>query len=148
MVAYDNINYHASFRPTVEATLPRGYIIPAEFANIAELLQRHGIKIDVLSKAKSFSGEFFTIEKLDKGEKKFEGHAMATAHGHFLKSNTKFKKGDYVVDLAQPLANLIFYLLEPQSDDGLVTWNFFDSYLEKQGVNNKPVQYPVFKYIN
>jgi hypothetical protein len=148
IVAYDNINYHASFRPTVDVTLPRGYIIPAEFANIAELLKRHGIKTDVLAKAKSFSGESFTIEKLDKGEKKFEGHAMATAYGHFLKSNKKFKKGDYVVDLAQPLANLIFYLLEPQSDDGLVTWNFFDSYLEKQGVNNKPVQYPVFKYIN
>jgi dipeptidyl-peptidase-4 len=37
--------------------------------------------------------------------------------------------------------------LEPQSDDGLINWNFFDSYLEKQGVNNKPVDYPVFKYI-
>ncbi len=148
IVSYDNINYHARFHPTVESTLPSGYIVPAEFRDIIELLQRHGIKIDTLSKGKSFSGEFFTIEKFEKSEKKFEGHSMATVHGYFSKSNKKFKKGDYIVDLAQPLANLIFYLLEPQSDDGLVTWNFFDSYLEKQGVNNKPVQYPVFKYIN
>jgi hypothetical protein len=25
---------------------------------------------------------------------------------------------------------LVFYLLEPESDDGLTTWNFFDAYLE------------------
>lgn len=47
----------------------------------------------------------------------------------------------------QPLANLIFYLLEPQSDVGLLTWNFLDNYLEKKNVNNQPVAYPVFKYV-
>ncbi len=47
----------------------------------------------------------------------------------------------------QPLTNLIFYLLEPQSDDGLLTRNFLDSYLEKKNVNNQPVAYPVFKYV-
>jgi hypothetical protein len=46
-----------------------------------------------------------------------------------------------VVDAAQPLANLIFYLLEPQSDDGLTTWNFFDDQI---GEGN--TIYPVFKY--
>ena len=72
---------------------------------------------------------------------------MASVNGSFGAATKRFKKGDFVVDLAQPLSNLIFYLLEPQSDDGLINWNFFDSYLEKQGVNNKPVDYPVFKYI-
>lgn len=48
--------------------------------------------------------------------------------------------------MAQPLTNLIFYMLEPQSDDGLVTWNFFDEYFEKNEVNEKNVIYPVFKY--
>tara|TARA_R110002124_G_scaffold55533_1_gene156944 strand:+ start:5854 stop:6003 length:150 start_codon:yes stop_codon:yes gene_type:complete len=48
--------------------------------------------------------------------------------------------------MAQPLTNLIFYTLEPQSDDGFVTWNFFDEYFEKNGVNSKKVEYPVFKF--
>ena len=26
----------------------------------------------------------------------------------------------------QPLARLAFYLIEPRSDDGLVTWNYLD----------------------
>ena len=71
---------------------------------------------------------------------------MATAKGSFSSATRKFKKGDYKVDLAQPLANFVFYLLEPQSDDGLVTWNFFDDYIDKQSSSKKPLVYPVFKY--
>jgi hypothetical protein len=146
IVSLNNIRYHAAFQATTESTLPRGYIIPSEFPALIDLLTKQGIKVDRLSRAQHFSGELFVIEKLERAEKKFERHNMATVQGNFIKAQRKFKKGDYIIDLAQPLANLIFYLLEPQSDDGLVTWNFFDSYLEMQGVNNKRVHYPVFKY--
>lgn len=148
IVSYGDVAYHAKFEATVESTIPRGYVIPAEFSNIIDLLKIHGIKVDQLSKSKSYTGETFLIDKLEKADRAFEGHHMTTVSGSFTPAKRKFKKGDYVVDLAQPLCNLIFYLLEPQSDDGLVTWNFFDPYLEKQGVNNKQVQYPVFKFIH
>jgi hypothetical protein len=36
-----------------------------------------------------------------------------------------------VVRTGQPLGSLAAYLLEPQSADGLATWNFFDAELEK-----------------
>jgi len=52
-----------------------------------------------------------------------------------------------MVDMNQPLANLIFYMLEPQSDDGLATWNFFDEYLINAGVEKNPVDFPVFKFL-
>jgi len=42
-----------------------------------------------------------------------------------------------------PLANLIFYLLEPESDDGLVFWNFFDDYFDTVQTR----EYPVFKVL-
>jgi hypothetical protein len=146
IVTYDSVTYHAKFEAQVESTLPRGYVIPAEFAFIAEHLKKHGVAVKQLTKGQSFQGEVFTINALEKSKRKFEGHFMAEAKGDFKSGSRKFKKGDYVVDLAQPLANFIFYLLEPQSDDGLVNWNFFDAYLEKQGIANKPVEYPVFKY--
>ncbi|MGC5276209.1 hypothetical protein ACPXAM_24025, partial [Escherichia coli] len=56
------------------------------------------------------------------------------------------EKGDYMIDLAQPLANLIFYMLEPQSDDGLLCWNFFDTYFEMNSIASQQVVYPIFKY--
>ena len=147
VMAYDDVKYHGAFRSTVEASMPRGYVIPAQLSQVAGLLKKHGVIVSQLKGSKLFSGEVFRIDSLRKSNQKFEGHYMANVTGHFRTAKQKFKKGDYVVDLAQPLANLIFYLLEPQSDDGLVNWNFFDVYLEKQGVNNKPVDYPVFKYI-
>jgi hypothetical protein len=34
--------------------------------------------------------------------------------------------GSVVVRTNQPLGRLVFYLLEPDSNDGLTTWNAFD----------------------
>ena len=77
---------------------------------------------------------------------KFEGHNMTTLQGAYRAATRTFKKGDYWVDMAQPLTNLAFYALEPQSDDGLTTWNFFDNYLREQGIDKQTVAYPIFKY--
>lgn len=146
VTTYNDVAYHAKFEAQVESTLPRGYIIPASFTGVVENLKKHGIQVTTLSKAKQVEGEVFTITKWEKAQRKFEGHFMSTASGEYTSAKRKANKGDFVVDLAQPLGNLAFYLLEPQSDDGLVTWNFFDEYLEKQGVATKPVEYPVIKY--
>jgi hypothetical protein len=35
------------------------------------------------------------------------------------------------VSTAQPLGTLVVYLLEPESEDGLVTWSFFGARLKK-----------------
>ena len=71
---------------------------------------------------------------------------MAGLEGEFNSKTKKCKKGDYKIEMTQPLANLIFYLLEPQSDDGLVNWNFLDKYLHKAGIKTKKVAYPIFKF--
>ena len=34
--------------------------------------------------------------------------------------------GSLFIPANQPLARLAFYLIEPESDDGLVTWNVID----------------------
>ena len=40
-----------------------------------------------------------------------------------------FATGSFIVRTAQPLGTLAVYLLEPQSEDGLATWNFFDEHM-------------------
>jgi hypothetical protein len=146
IISLDNINYYAQFEPTVESTLPSGYIIPSEFSHIAGHLQKLGIQVEPLARSITVKGEYFQVDTLVNASRKFEGHFMVTAKGNFFSATRKFKKGDFQVTLAQPLANLIFYLLEPRSDDGLLTWNFFDAHFETQRKNNKPLTYPVFKY--
>jgi hypothetical protein len=66
--------------------------------------------------------------------------------GSFVSRSLNFPAGSFYVDLAQPLANLAFYMLEPESDDGLVVWNYFDDYLLERDVTEKRIPFPVFKY--
>jgi hypothetical protein len=146
ITTYNDVNYFGAFEATQESTVPRGYIIPAKFASVAAHLRKLGVNVQQLTASKKFSGEVFHVEKLEHASRKFEGHFMSTATGTFTPATQSFRKGDYIVDMAQPLANLIFYVLEPQSDDGLVTWNFFDTYFEQAGINNHTVDYHVFKY--
>ena len=146
IVEYDDIDYYAKFEATKESTLPRGYIIPTEFTEVVKNLRMHGIKVESLQKNQSFSGENFVIDSLVNDKEAFQKHKTATLYGDFKSETKKYKKGDYLVDMAQPLSNLIFYILEPQSDDGLVHWNFFDSYIKKKTAEGKKVDFPVFKY--
>lgn len=48
------------------------------------------------------------------------------------------------VSTAQRLAPLAAALLEPESDDGLLVWNFFDRALSRQ-FGRGAREYPVFK---
>ncbi len=146
IITLEGIQNYSGFEAIVEATLPRGYLIPAEFDYIAEHLQKLGAEVEVLDNPVEAIGEEFWADSLTKAGRMFEGHYMATIHGEFKAATKTFEPGDYWIDLAQPLANLIFYALEPQSDDGLVTWNFFDEYLEANRVGTETVEYPVFKY--
>lgn len=145
IIEVPDVENYSKFEATVSATLPRGYYLPQSMEFIVDHLKKHGVLVTQLDRKKEVTGEVFIIDKLNKSSREFEGHYMATAEGEYVQQTKTFKKGDYWIDMAQPLTNLIFYMLEPQSDDGLLTWNFFDEYLEEEGVNEKKVEYPVFK---
>jgi hypothetical protein len=142
----DSVIYHAGFQAQVKSTVPGGYIIPRNFPEIADNLRKHGIIVQELSRTRSYSGEEFVLNKYEKSQRKFEGHTMAQATGNFAATKKRARKGDFEVSLSQSLGNLAFYLLEPESDDGLVNWNFFDESIERQKQHNNPIVYPVFKY--
>ena len=88
---------------------------------------------------------FFVFLKVN-SKNSFQKHSVAKLYGNFKPQTKSFKNGDYKVDMAQPLSNLIFYLLEPQSDDGLAYWNFFDVYIKNKTIKGKTIEFPVFKY--
>ena len=47
--------------------------------------------------------------------------------------DTATTAGWYLVPTAQPFGVLAAYLLEPASEDGVVTWNFLDREIEAGG---------------
>jgi hypothetical protein len=130
---------------TVEARVPRGYLIPAELDFVAEKLRAQNVKVEVLAKPVKVTGEEFVIDKVGQGRS--GGYSMIKLDGGFAPSPVReFPAGTFRVDMAQPLANLAFYCLEPQAADGFVGWGVFDATFKSLGVDKRSVVYPVYKY--
>ena len=119
--------------------------MPTSLANLVPHLQLLGIQVDTLNTPQTYQGEQFNVRQLELSKQAFEHHHLVTLAGSFEAASSTFPAGSFYVSMEQPLANLIFYLLEPQSDDGLVTWNFLDKPLYDLGVLNGPVIFPIFK---
>jgi hypothetical protein len=51
--------------------------------------------------------------------------------GTWLRGMQALPPKSFIVSTAQPRGALIVYLLEPESDDGFATWNFFDQDIRK-----------------
>jgi dipeptidyl-peptidase-4 len=130
---------------TAEATVPRGYLIPAELDFIAEKLRTHNVRIEVLAKPIKVMGEEFVIDRIVRSTTSREN--LLKLEGGFAKSPAKeFPAGTFQVDMAQPAANVAFYCLEPQAADGFVGWRVLDNYLKSLGAEKRSVVYPIYKY--
>ncbi len=146
VVIEDVLNYNA-FAPIRTATVPRAYVFSSAFTALADKLRQHGVEVSQLEADTTFAGEVYVLAAL--GEQDFvqNGHRNSLLSGEFRTVSRSFSRGDYVVDMNNRLANLIFYLLEPESDDGLAYWNLLDDYLRPQLQNRDEVDYPVFKVL-
>ncbi|MBM3294263.1 MAG: hypothetical protein FJY82_07025 [Candidatus Aminicenantes bacterium] len=132
---------------TVEARMPRGYLLPAELDFVVEKLRLHNVRVDVLAKPVKASGEEFVVDKTAVNPGRSGGSPTTRLEGAFAASAGKeFPAGTFRVDLAQPSANVAFYCLEPQAADGFVGWGVFDAWLKAQGPERRSLVYPVYKY--
>jgi hypothetical protein len=141
------VPYFIDFYGSKNVRLPYAYLIKTHDPEIISLLKTHGISLEELKTNSKFDIESFKISELKGSARLNQGHYTNTINGRFVKESIEFPAGTLVVRMAHPLANLAAYLLEPQSNDGLMTWNFFDRYLVPQwgmGYN----QYPVYKVID
>jgi hypothetical protein len=122
------------FEPTLEQSLPYAWVIPAEQAALIEPLQRHGLFIEQATERTTVRADRFAIDSVVQSPRTFQGHQETRLAGRWDATDTlTLEPNMYVIRAAQPLSILALYLLEPQSDDGLVTWNFTDQWLRPGG---------------
>jgi dipeptidyl-peptidase-4 len=107
--------------------LPAAYLIPPRLRSVVDLMRHQGVEVDSLTQpwrgpAQAFSVGSLTVDSL------FEGHRSVQAEGRWTGEavDTAVSAGWYLVAIAQPLGVLAAYLLEPASEDGVVTWNLLD----------------------
>lgn len=138
--------FFAEFFATKSVKLPFGYLIPIPIPEVEAKLQQHGIVVERLTQSVRLIVEAFRVTELRGQERPYQGHRLNTVEGEYFEEEKEFPAGTLFIPLAQPLANVAAYLLEPESDDGLLVWNFFDRHLAPQW-SRTPQAYPVYKIL-
>jgi hypothetical protein len=127
---YVKAQVYDRFDPTLEQTLPFAWVIPPAQASLLEPLRRHGLFIEQIEAPVSVRAERFMIDSVVRASQPFQGHQEVSLAGRWEAADTLgLETGTFVIRAGQPLGILALYLLEPQSDDGLTTWNFLDQWL-------------------
>ena len=125
------------FKTTLSTDMPIMYFIPANDTAVVRLLRLHGINVAAgpvsFGKARGRLQKF-TIDSVVTSPRAFQGHTETRVTGQWRDYTGALPAAYFVVDVALlPRGPLAVYLLEPQSEDGLVDWNYFDRELRPLG---------------
>ncbi len=132
------------FEPSATEVAASEYYVPAEATQALELLRAHGIQMRRLTQpikgVEQFAISNNTTRPVQANSIDFGQHALRTLEGAWQAApDAVAPAGAFAVSLQQPLGRLAFYLLEPASDDGLVTWNYLEDLLKDAKT------YPIFR---
>lgn len=121
------------FTSTLDRLPPAAYVIAPQDTAVVTLLRLHGVRVERSDSMWTARGETFTIDSIITAQRVFQGHHEVRLQGTWQRGLQSLPPRSFIVSTAQPRGALIVYLLEPESDDGFTTWNFFDADLKKGG---------------
>jgi dipeptidyl-peptidase 4 len=113
-------------------TVPRarGYVIPASIAKVVPLLLDHGIQVHRFTAPTTLPLEVYDAAAVRRNEY-FQGHYLKSVTGVARTPEVvDVPAGWYYVSTAQSKGNLVSYLMEPETDDNLITWGYTDNVLQ------------------
>ena len=113
------------FDPTTTRRAPWGYAIAASDTSAIARLRFHGVRFGYLARAWTGEvGEQFEVDSTVVAPAPFQKRREVRLVGRWLAAPaTTFGAGTVIVPEGQPLGVSAMYLLEPESDDGLVNWD-------------------------
>jgi len=120
------MDVYTVFKPVATRPFPAGYLVPAAYPEAVGLLLRHGIAVERLEASWSGTAQVFQIDSLVVAQRPYQGHRNVSLWGDYHEAEREVPAGWYYVPTAQPLGALVFTMLEPEIDDSLFTWNYFD----------------------
>ena len=126
------LDVYDRFDAEYSVPVPAAYAIPADRDDVVRALRMYGITVHRLTAPARAPVTAFMVDTISHARRIFQGHNETTLHGRWLAPRaTTLAAGSYLVRTAQPLGALAVYLLEPESDDGFVTWNTLDTALKE-----------------
>jgi hypothetical protein len=126
------------FVATRREAIPAAYVLDAQWSEVIERLVRQGVVVERLDVAWRGESSRFRVDSITV-QRPFEGHRAITVDGAWQAATAdSAPAGSFLITTDQRLGMLTAFLLEPASEDGYTTWNFFDRALRVRG--NHPVR--------
>ena len=141
------VPYYANWIPKRNVKFPFAYLIAYPDPDVINLLKKHGLKIEEIKEAVTLEVQTIKTIELKPSSRLNQGHYNDSIKVEYINEQKEIPSGTLIIRTAQPLANLIAYLLEPETDDGLLYWNYWDKYLAPQW-GRSFLPYPVSKVLS
>lgn len=116
-----NVPVYLRWQTTRTTTRPVGYILPASMARVIPLLLDHDIAVFRFQEPTTVDMEVYDATRVHRNEY-FQGHYLKSAEVRKSTEQVDVARGWFYIPTAQSRANLISYILEPETDDNLITW--------------------------
>lgn len=121
------------FEPTLRRALPTAWLVPSDDSALVARLAFHGLELRSIEAAGGSAGtvnvERFVVDSIVRAPRPFQGHQEVRLVGRWESARMALRGTHYLVMASPRQALLAAILLEPESDDGLTTWNFLDASL-------------------
>jgi Zinc carboxypeptidase len=117
--------------PDQSVALPKAWWVPVTAPEVIARLKLHGIAFETLPAPRTLTLDMVRLRAPKLGAAS-EGHVplTAAAYDHAPREET-FPAGSVRVPADQPLGLLAAAMLEPESADSLLAWNFFPAMLQR-----------------
>lgn len=115
--------------PTRTTPRPVGYVLPPAMASVVPLLLDHDIAVYRFRDSTQLDAEVYYATRVRR-DSYFQGHYLKSVEVEKRPERITVAPGWFWVPTAQSRANLISYLLEPETDDNLITWGWADHVLQ------------------
>jgi len=133
-----------TLKPVLTVAPPRAYIVPAQWTQVIDVLQAHGLHLERTTAP--WTGEVETYRcTATWQEHPFEGRIPVTGGAGGGEAGTRnqsmcktvqekleFPAGSAVVPMDQRAAKVAIHFLEPDGPDSAVNWGFFDAIFEQK----------------
>ena len=122
------------FEGTDPLMAPRSYLIPPRSelfdpGPVLSVLAAHGVRMDAFTQPMDADVDVYTVRVTRTVDEEFQKHHERHATFDVTRERRTLPPGTVCVPVDQPLGRLVFQLLDPRADDGLLAWNAFDPVL-------------------
>jgi hypothetical protein len=127
-----NVRVNLSVEAKTRVTVPKGYYLPREWSDAAQLLRDHGISMETLREPRTVEVEAYRLNNVRFPPVPFEGRFLPSFDAEKQTMKVTMPAGSWFIPTAQMPWKLVLNLLEPAAPDALVRWGFFNAIFEQK----------------